>query len=199
MGSTRRFLEALAAAALLGISAPGASADEPTTLRVDRPIQRDCAEQMLPAGSPGAAGRTFTAPASGILTARLQGDGQPDWDLAMFRGGTPVAASTAFGSIERASTWVDAGDSVLVQACRRDGRRAEVPLSLDLYGMELPKPSADRISLESVPISSPDEIEVLEQLGFDVTEDRSATDVTVALYGSAQRALLSSAGFSSTR
>jgi hypothetical protein len=190
-------LTGFVAALAFGILAPGASAEERATLRIDRPVLRTCAEQLLPDSAVGAASRSWTAPTSGILTAKLDGDLQPDWDLALFRDENPIAASTAFGSLEQASTWVDAGDSLLVQACRRDGRRAEVPLSLDLYEMAPPVPSVDRISMESVPITGPGQVERLEALGFDVTEDRSATEVTVAVYGAAQRALLASAGFSS--
>jgi hypothetical protein len=187
------FLAALAFA----IFAPGASAEERTTLRIEQSVQRTCAVQPLPDVAAGAASRGWAAPTSGILTARLEGDLTSDWDLALFRDGNPIAASTTFGSLEQASTWVDRGDSVLAQACRRDGNRAELPLSLDLYAIAPPEPSVDRISMESVPVSGADEVQRLEDLGFDVTEDRSATEVTVAVYGAAQRALLASAGFES--
>ncbi len=190
-------IAAASAVLTFGILAPVAGAEERSTLRVDRPVQRTCADQALPATAAGAATRTWVAPTSGILTARLDGDLISDWDLALFREGGPIAASTAFGSLEQASAWVDAGDPVLVQACRRDGQRTELPLSLDLYAMAPPAPSVDRISMESVPVSGADEVQRLEDLGFDVTEDRSATEVTVAVYGAAQRALLASAGFES--
>ena len=57
--------------------------------------------------------------------------------------------------------------------------------------------SPDRISLESVRISGPDDVSRLERLGFDVTHDVGANDVTVALYSDAERSRLDAAGFSS--
>jgi PKD repeat protein len=55
----------------------------------------------------------------------------------------------------------------------------------------------DRISLESVPVSSPGDVARLERLGFDVTHDVSATDAVVAFYSDAERERLAAAGFES--
>ena len=57
--------------------------------------------------------------------------------------------------------------------------------------------SAKRVSLESVRISGPEDVQRLERLGFDVTHDVSGTDATVALYSDAERSRLDAAGFSS--
>jgi murein tripeptide amidase MpaA len=182
----------------LGVLAPAAGAAEKDTLRVEQPLLRSCAAERLPAGTPGVASRSWEAPASGLLTAELLGDRRPDWDLAVFREGEAIGASTSFGSVEQATTWVDAGDRVAVQACRRDGPRETVPLALDLHAMPAPTPSAERFSMESVPISGPRDLERLEALGLDVTHDVSPTDATVALYSDAQRAVLAAAGYRST-
>jgi hypothetical protein len=182
----------------IGILAPAVGAQERSTLRIDQAVPRDCAAEPLPEGTPGTARPSWTAPASGLLTSRLDGDLGSDWDLALFRDGDAIGASTNFGSVERATAWVSPGDRIEVQACRRDGGRESVPLALDLHAMTLPAPTPERFSMESVPITSPQDLVRLEALGLDVTEDVSATDVSVALYSDAERALLAAAGYDST-
>jgi hypothetical protein len=58
-----------------------------------------------------------------------------------------------------------------------------------------PAAAAERISLESVPLSGPGELVRLERLGFDVTEDVSPGAATVVAYSDAERALLAGSGF----
>jgi hypothetical protein len=190
--------------ALVGIaalaSALAASPASGATVSSDRAVVRDCAAEALPAGAAGADRRSWRAPADGLVTVDLDGGSRPDWDLALFRNddGRAVNASTSFGSTERATTWVASGDRVVAQACRRQGGRNSVRLGFDLFRLaDVPPIPDQRISLESVPISSPDELRTLEALGLDVTEDISPTDATVALYSDAERALLQSAGFTS--
>jgi len=57
--------------------------------------------------------------------------------------------------------------------------------------------SPGRVSLESVRISGPEDVQRLERLGFDVTHDVSETDVTVAMHADADRRRLDALGFSS--
>ena len=54
----------------------------------------------------------------------------------------------------------------------------------------------ERISLESVAISGPEDVARLEGLGLDVTHDVSSGAATVAVYSDAERALLGANGFS---
>jgi hypothetical protein len=174
---------------------PGSASAE--TLRADTAVKRTCAARALSPAAPGAATASWTAPAEGLLTARLDAGPQPDWDLALLRNGAPAGASTSFGSRELATIAVRAGDQVVAQACRRAGP-PEAELELDLFETAGVDPPSGRASLESVAISGPGDVIRLEQLGLDVTHDVSDGAATVALYNDGQRALLSNAGFSST-
>lgn len=168
------------------------------TVRAGDAVARDCAARALPPGTPGVATTSWTAAASGLLTTTLNASPASDWDLAVIRNGEPVGSSGSFGSIEQASIGVTSGDDVLVQACRRSGRDETADIGLGLFENSAVTPPSGRISLESVSISGADDVEALERFGFDVTHDVSPTAATVALYNDGQRALLSTAGFSST-
>ena len=168
------------------------------TLRAADAVARDCAARALPAGSPGVAATTFTAPGSGLLTARLDAAPGSDWDLALLRGGDPVGSSGSFGSIEQASIGVRSGDEVAIQACRRSGGDETADVGLDFFENPAEPLPSSRISLESVSISGSDDVAALERLGFDVTHDVTATTADVVLYNDGQRMLLSTAGYSST-
>ncbi len=182
---------------LFCLTGPVASASG-ESLRAGSAVTRDCAARALPTGAPGVATASWTAPAAGLLTARLNAGPGPDWDLAVLRGGEPAAASTSFGSVEQATIAVSAGDELVAQACRRAGTEPAAELSFDLFETAGISPAAGRVSLESVAISGPADLERLQQLGVDVTHDVSAHAATVALYGDGQRALLASAGFRTT-
>jgi Zinc carboxypeptidase/PKD domain len=190
----RSLLSGLVATAI-GVMAPAFPAGAAERLSVERPVLRECAAGLVPLGDAGAARRAWTAPASGILTAALHGGPNSNWDLVLFAEGEPVAASTSFGSRESAATWVDAGDRVVAQACRRDGGRAAVPLSFSLNEMARPRPSGERISMERVPVAGRLDLARLEALGLDVTHDVDDRGATVVAYGAADRSLLDSAGF----
>ena len=120
-----------------------------------------------------------------------------DWDLAVFEDGEAIGASTSFGSAERATVWVERGDRLAIQACRRLGDDQSVPLTLDLYETAPPGPSDERFSLEEVAVSGPADVARLEALGLDVTHEVTGSSATVAVYSNAQRAVLAAAGFSS--
>ena len=168
-------------------------------IRAETAVARDCATSLVTGSAAGVAERRWTAPADGLLTVRLEGGGAPDWDLAIFRHGEPhaVAASTSVTSDELARAWVSAGDRLTIQACRRAGGMAAVPLSLDFLQIARPAPTTGPTSLASVTISGAADLARLEQLGIDVTEDVSVGAATVVLHSDADRALLASAGFES--
>ncbi len=182
--------------AVVALLAPTGAAAE--TLSSGDAVKRECAARALPPGTAGVASSAWSAPAEGLLSARLDAGPAPDWDLALIRNGEPAGASTSFGSIEQATIAVRAGDQVVAQACRRTGSAEEAELELDLFETAGIDPPAGRASLESVAISGPDDVARLEQLGVDVTHDVSGRAATVALYDDGQRALLSSAGFETT-
>ena len=169
------------------------------SVRAQAAVVRDCATSLVAGSAAGVAERRWRAPADGLLTARLEGGATPDWDLAIFRPGEPraLAASTSVTSDELAKAWVSAGDRLTIQACRRAGGAAAVPLSLDFVQLARPAPTDGPTSLATVPISGPEDVARLEQLGIDVTEDVSVGAATVVLHSDADRALLASAGFES--
>ena len=189
VGTLRRTLAAAAAIAI----AACAPAEGAAPLRIDHPVLRDCAAAQLVPGTPGVASTTRAAEARGLLTARLDGGQASDWDLALFSAGDPLAASTAFGSDESASAWVERGDEITIQACRRDGDRAKVPLAISLVPAQ-PGPGP-RASLVSVPVSGANDVRRLEALGLDVTHDVSPDAVSVVLHGDGDRDRLAAAGF----
>ena len=190
------------AAGLAALLAPApAAAATPDALQTADAVARTCAARELPAGAAGAATDGWTAPDDGLATVRLEGGPRRgDWDLAVFEHGAPdaVGASTSFGSAEQVSVWVDAGERLAIQACRRAGRDSSVPLSIEFTPVEPPGPSAERISLESVALTGPGDLVRLERLGVEVTDDVAANAATVALYSDADRARLAAAGFDST-
>ena len=187
------------AAAICALAAAAVPAARAQPVRAETAVGRDCATSLVTGSAAGVAERRWTAPADGLLTVRLEGGGAPDWDLAIFRDGEPraVAASTSVTSDELARAWVSAGDPLTIQACRRAGDMAAVPLSLDFLQIARPARATGPTSLASVTISGPADLARLEQLGIDVTEDVSVGAATVVLHSDADRALLASAGFES--
>jgi PKD repeat protein len=181
----------LATAALLG--APSASGD---TVNVSDPVFRDCTT-ALPAGTSGTAHRTWSAPDRGLLSARLRGPADGDWDVAILSGTRVIAASAAGGATELATAFVEAGDAVSIQACRLDGPGGSAQLELRHQPVRTDLP-APRISLESVAIGGPADLSRLEGLGFDVTHDVDEDSVSVVLYGDGDRERLAREGFAST-
>lgn len=192
----RRAGKLFAIAGVLGCLAPAsASALETRELRVGSPAARDCAERLLPAGTTGVARERWTAPGAGYLTVRLGGDPYaPDWDLAVGQPGA-IAASTQSGATERVGLWVREGNRVTIQACRLAGADRKVPLTIRFDEMPLPKPSGERISMESVAIEEPGDVARLEALGFDVTHDVDGGKANVAVYSDAEREALTANGF----
>ena len=185
-------------AGLVACAVPAsASALETRQLDVGETAARECADQLLPAGTRGIARERWTSPAEGYATLRLGGDPYaPDWDLAT-RQGRSMAASTNSGSAERVNLWVEQGDRLAVQACRLAGGDRKVPLTIDLYEMAIPKGSGERMSLESVAIDSPGDVGELGALGFDTTHESTTSSATVLLHSDAERAQLARAGFTS--
>src|SRR5918995_4184587 len=90
------------AGALLG-AAPSASAE---VLQSASTVPRECAAELASAGADRA---SWTSPRQGFLTARLNGGPRGDWELAAFRRGEPVGASTAMGSDERLDLFAERG------------------------------------------------------------------------------------------
>jgi len=198
-----KLLRAFVPALVIACAAPAASAAAPAdeVLSAGQAVARGCDARLFAPGTPGVARSSWTAPARGLVTVSLSGGPEGDWDLAAFRrpGSAAVAASSAFGSDEQLTVAVNPGDRLDLQACRRSGDGPDsVLLGFDLYEMDAAAPANPRISVESVPISEPQELDRLERLGFDVTHDVSQDAATVVLYTARERARLATAGFSAT-
>ena len=100
----------LAGAAFPLACAPPVASASAETLQAAEAHVRSCEDALLPEGTAGIAHSEWTATARGLATFDLRGGSEPDWDLAIFRGGRAIAASTSFTSRERATAWVEAGD-----------------------------------------------------------------------------------------
>ena len=119
---------AVGVTATVALLAPAAAAAE--TLSSGDAVKRECAARALPPGTAGVASSAWSAPAEGLLSARLDAGPAPDWDLALLRNGEPAGASTSFGSIEQATIAVRAGDEQTepVTVDLKGGRASEVTL-----------------------------------------------------------------------
>jgi zinc carboxypeptidase len=193
----RRFGLVVSAAVIFAFPSPSPAAEVHSgVLRADRTVARACDGRQHPAG-PGVASSTWTAPAGGILTAKLEGDRFSDWDLALFdAAGELIGASAAFGSAEQVLAYVTAGQTVTLQGCRRLGSAASVPLSLDLYEMPLPSEPAEPATMVEVPLGGLADLARLEATGLDVTHDAGPQSAKVVLYTDEERRRLAQSGFS---
>ena len=92
----------LALSALLAPAAAEARDLLSTSVSAPRNADRSCTSRLL--GGAAQPAKTLTSPAGGWITARLEGDGPGDWDLAIFETetGRLVAGSASFGSVETA-------------------------------------------------------------------------------------------------
>lgn len=178
--------------ALLG-PAPGAGA---ATLTAREAVPRLCHQRPLE-GAPGVAVQRWRAPGEGIATVRLEGARFADWDLAVFGAdGSRLGASTSFGAAEQALARVSPGQEVLVQACRRLGSDASVPLSIAFDAA--PRGGGPPAQLVEVAVTDAADLRRLESTGLDVTHDIEPGRASVVVYSPAQRALLDGLGFATS-
>jgi murein tripeptide amidase MpaA len=160
------------------------------TLRSPKAVDRDCAVNLAGDGTDRAA---WTSPGQGFVTARLHGGPRGDWELAAFRRGEPVGASTAIGSNERVDLWARRGQRYVFQACRTDGGPKAVSLETSFAPFQ-PEP-AEPVSLARVPIAGPDDLAELERMDIDVTHAVGPGSATVVLYSREERLRLLERGF----
>ena len=184
-------IAALVGAGLMPMSAPA------DTLSSATAVPRTCFDG--PAGE-GTAQRSYVPAADGLLTLKLNGPQRSDWDLAAFRArdGRLMGASSAFGSTEQTLARVNAGEEVLIQACRRLGPEASVALWLDLHTTP-PAPPGEPVRLVEVPFGGQTGLRSLEATGLDVTHDMSERNgigfAKVVIYSEAELRRLAAAGF----
>jgi len=149
----------------------------PTSALVKAPaaMKRSCVAREL-SSSRGVSVTQWTATDDGSVTARLGGDEQNDWDLALFdaASGRRLDASEAPGANEVVQALVRRGQTLLIQACRLDGSAARERLTISPVATPLaqtvPKPAQQ--SLVSIPIGGPQDIPALEALGAEPRRGR---------------------------
>ena len=160
-------------------------------------VERTCAARLLKARKRGVDRASYRAPMSGFVNVRMRGKRRPDWDLAVFdaKTGRLLTSSQAFGSRELAQTWVDSGQRLAIQGCRRSGRRRAVPVSVQLVDVAAPK-NLGTPQLVQVDAKTGADLHRLESLGLDVTHQIHDGKADVIVSGAKQLNLLDRAGFS---
>ena len=138
-------LLALALPATAGAAAPRFLPPVKERLSDATSVERTCAARMLRARKQGVDRASYRAPMSGFVNVRMSGKRRPDWDLAVFDAKTKrlLTSSQAFGSRELAQTWVDSGQRLAIQGCRRSGRRRAVPVSVQLVDVRCAQEPGD--------------------------------------------------------
>jgi hypothetical protein len=118
----------------------------------------------------GIARTAYRAPMSGFITVR-GGARRGNWDVAVFDARTrrAVTSSESFGSNEVAQTWVSAGQRLIVQGCRKGGRRSTFRVATTFVDAEPPKATVP--SLVRVRTNNQGILARLDSLGFDVTHN----------------------------
>ncbi len=186
----------LAGAGMALLAAPASGAELMSTgLSTPTAVKRTCHAKLL-AGGAGYVQRQVTAPATGVISARLNGQPGGDWDLGVFDGkGRTVAGSAHFGNVELAQGIAVKGQRLTVQACRRSGPVGTVQLRV--AGWALPKATGDnRVQLVRVSTPTPAAKDRLAATGLDLTEHGSATYLDVVLHGADDVQTLTANGFS---
>ena len=137
----------------------------------------------------------MTAPATGVISARLNGAAGGDWDLGVFDAkGRTVAGSAHFGNVELAEGIATKGQRLTVQACRRSGPVQTVQLRVAGWG--LPVATGDnRVQLVRVSTPTRAAKDRLLATGLDLTEHGSATYLDVVLHGADDVGTLTTNGF----
>lgn len=186
---------ALAALLLLpaAASAAGSGTSLPPvvkTLTVDTAKRTSC---LSTGAGAGRASTAYRAPMSGYLTVRLAA-ARGEWDLAVLRNGSGAGASQGFGAREVVQTWVQAGDVLTVQGCRRSGTARRARVAMTLLDVE-PPAAGDRPRLLRVSLGSQQRLEQLERMGLDVTHNQSRGSADVVVAGAEQLRALDRAGY----
>jgi hypothetical protein len=127
---------------------------------------------------------TYRAPLAGFLTTRLHGAGE--WDLYVNDAASKrvLAQSRAFGSQEVAQHWVDAGQKVVITACRTAGSASSIGVAIDFADAVKPAPTTS--SVVRIGRVSQKTFTGLEQAGFDVTHNIQKNYIDIFMDSSAK-------------
>jgi dihydroneopterin aldolase len=174
----------------------------PTTkkLTISASTVQSCTDRLVRAGTQGASVTRWTAPLTGYVQVRLNGDERNDWDLALFdsRSGRLLDASLAWGANEMTQAWVKRGQSLTVQACRLGGPSAIEPLEITPVKVAASvlnrRPAKE--SLVSIPIATKLDFSALEATGINLDEVPNGHRAIAVLAGPADAAKVHKAGYS---
>ena len=143
----------------------------------------------------GIATTTYSAPMAGFVDVR-SGRVKGDWDLALYDARNThraVQGSNAFDSREVTQSWATAGQKFVVQACRRSGSSATLPLAITFTNAVMPKadmaPQMLRITVKR------EDLGKLEVLGVDVTHSVRVGSVDALVTSTKQLQALKDAAF----
>jgi Zinc carboxypeptidase len=199
---TRRTLT-LALAALAALPAAASAAAPPASLpAVKRTLterftaKRDCADAQR-ASARGIATQTYRAPMAGFVSVRGTASDRSDWDLTVLDAAsrTPLGTSQGFGSHEVVQTWVDAGQRLAIQACRRKGSARSFRTRVKFFDVTPPRLEGTP-SLVSVRYQSNRDLERMEAIGLDLTHDIQDGRANVIVSGAKEMAALKGLGLS---
>ena len=193
--AARAVLLAGGAAATLASTASAAA----TTVRARDAVTRSCHERFA-RGAAGTDVTRVTAPATGLIQARLSGRG--DWDLGVFNARTrrSIAGSAGFRSNELAEGFVRKGQRLYVQACRYRGNAATARLVVSFLARPATARTAAADTVSVVDVKTPTRADKrrLQGLQLDLTEHADDNSVQVVLHGAADKQRLRDAGFTFT-
>ncbi|HEX2084166.1 MAG TPA: M14 family zinc carboxypeptidase [Solirubrobacteraceae bacterium] len=138
----------------------------------------------------------WSAPADGLLKARMRGSSSSDWDLALFDAATnrKLDGSSAFRSNELATALLQRGQQVRVQACRLSGRQRSVPVSLEFTAMKLEAPTY-KMQLVEVEVPTEWDRARLATLGLDLSDHSDGRTWHAILHSPSDAMKLTGAGF----
>ena len=173
-----------------------ASAADATTLRLSSGSERARKCHARLASGLGVARSSLTAPATGLVRARLTG-ARGDWDLAVFdsRTGRRVASSASTGTRELAEGFVARGQRLVVQGCRLPGAPASARLTTEFVALAGSTAGAGvlRVRVHTRTVAQRNR---LNALGLDLLEGHDhAGHVDVVAWGKRDLETLRRAGF----
>ena len=188
------------ALAIFPAAAPAATTTPKVFPTVERTLsladaqKRDCRDRA--AGANGVTTRSWTAPDAGVVGVRLHGPDTSDWDVALFdaSSGRMLDASLAFRSNEVAVAPVAPGQKLTIQSCRRTGRDASVPMTIDFTALliEQPKHKKQLVEIEAV---TTEDFRRIREIGIDTTDHTDGINQDAILHSPADAEKLEKAGF----
>ena len=164
------------------------------TVSVAAAERRDC--RTLAFDARGVTTRSWKAPDEGYVAARLHGPASSDWDIALFDATTKrkLDASLAFGSNELVTTQVLRGQELTIQSCRRTGRDAAIPMTIDFTALKV-EPPTHKLQLVEVDARTPWDFQRLRAIGIDTTDHSDGNGQDAILHGPDDARKLAEAGF----